>query len=92
MAVPGCLTSVYRELQTSRLNVSLPLPSVLKNPFQVLDVPPSSAAGNPGTFYNIQIHLCSMSKLLDKLIYTHTFIYSYVHIYTHIVVAWLCLL
>ncbi|KAJ7964810.1 Pyrophosphate--fructose 6-phosphate 1-phosphotransferase subunit beta [Quillaja saponaria] len=47
MAVPGRLASVYSELQTSRLDVSLPLPSVLKKSFNVVDGPPSSAAGNP---------------------------------------------
>ncbi|KAF5726466.1 pyrophosphate--fructose 6-phosphate 1-phosphotransferase subunit beta [Tripterygium wilfordii] len=45
--VPGRLTSVYSDVQTSRLNHSLPLPSVLKTPFDVVDGPPSSAAGNP---------------------------------------------
>lgn len=39
--------SVYSEVQTSRLNHSLPLPSVLKKPFKIVDGPPSSAAGNP---------------------------------------------
>ncbi|KAE8075630.1 hypothetical protein FH972_014326 [Carpinus fangiana] len=46
-AVPGRLASVYSEVQTSRLNISLPLPSVLKTSFNVVDGPPSSAAGNP---------------------------------------------
>lgn len=45
---PGRLASVYSELQTSRLNVSLPLPSVLKKTFNVVDGAPSSASGNPG--------------------------------------------
>ncbi|KAI9176593.1 hypothetical protein LWI28_004748 [Acer negundo] len=44
---PGRLASLYSELQSSRLDVSLPLPSVLKNSFNVVDSPPSSAAGNP---------------------------------------------
>ncbi|KAH9793384.1 Pyrophosphate--fructose 6-phosphate 1-phosphotransferase subunit beta 1 [Citrus sinensis] len=44
---PGRLASVYSELQTSRLNVSLPLPSVLKKTFNVVDGAPSSASGNP---------------------------------------------
>ncbi|RRT39280.1 hypothetical protein B296_00046705 [Ensete ventricosum] len=42
------LASVYSEVQTSRLNHPLPLPSVLKGPFKLVDGPPSSAAGNPG--------------------------------------------
>ncbi|CAL2249332.1 unnamed protein product [Prunus armeniaca] len=46
-AVPGRLTSSYSEVQASRLDVSLPLPSVLKSSFSVVDGPKSSAAGNP---------------------------------------------
>ncbi|RRT48484.1 hypothetical protein BHE74_00053560, partial [Ensete ventricosum] len=45
---PGRLSSVYSEVQTSRLNHPLRLPSVLKGPFKLVDGPPSSAAGNPG--------------------------------------------
>ncbi|CAL9106200.1 unnamed protein product [Musa acuminata var. zebrina] len=44
---PPRLASVYSEVQTSRLNHPLPLPSVLKGPFKLVDGPPSSAAGNP---------------------------------------------
>ncbi|XP_058220380.1 pyrophosphate--fructose 6-phosphate 1-phosphotransferase subunit beta-like [Rhododendron vialii] len=44
---PGRLASGYSELQESRLNVDLPLPSVLKNSIDVVDGPSSSAAGNP---------------------------------------------
>ncbi|CAL9060489.1 pyrophosphate--fructose 6-phosphate 1-phosphotransferase subunit beta-like [Musa acuminata AAA Group] len=44
---PGRLASVYSEVQTNRLHHPLPLPSVLKGPFKLLDGPPSSAAGNP---------------------------------------------
>ncbi|RWW30940.1 hypothetical protein GW17_00004466 [Ensete ventricosum] len=44
---PGRLSSVYSEVQTSRLNHPLRLPSVLKGPFKLVDGPPSSAAGNP---------------------------------------------
>lgn len=46
-AVPGRLADVYSEVQTSRLNHPLPLPSVLKSPFKIVDGGPSSAAGNP---------------------------------------------
>ncbi|CAM8994962.1 unnamed protein product [Rhodiola kirilowii] len=46
--VSGRLASVYSEVQKSRLDVTLPLPSVLKNGFKVIEGPPSSAAGNPG--------------------------------------------
>ncbi|KAI3898192.1 hypothetical protein MKW92_010420 [Papaver armeniacum] len=41
------LASFYSEVQTSRLNHALPLPSVLRKPFNVDDGPKSSAAGNP---------------------------------------------
>ncbi|KAF8414147.1 hypothetical protein HHK36_002146 [Tetracentron sinense] len=44
---PGRFASVYSEVQTSRLNHPLPLPSVLKNPFKIVDGSRSSAAGNP---------------------------------------------
>ncbi|KAL4581360.1 hypothetical protein LXL04_017574 [Taraxacum kok-saghyz] len=40
-------SAVYSEVQSSRLQVSLPLPSVLKSSFSVVDGPKSSAAGNP---------------------------------------------
>ncbi|XP_047330324.1 pyrophosphate--fructose 6-phosphate 1-phosphotransferase subunit beta-like [Impatiens glandulifera] len=43
----GRSISVYSEVQTSRLDHALPLPSVLKKPFKVVEGPPSSAAGNP---------------------------------------------
>lgn len=45
-AVPGRLVSDYSEVQSSRLNIPLPLPSVLKNSFELVDGPPSSAVGN----------------------------------------------
>jgi pyrophosphate--fructose-6-phosphate 1-phosphotransferase len=38
---------VYSEVQTSRLLHALPLPSVLRSDFSVVDGPASSAAGNP---------------------------------------------
>ncbi|KAK6151342.1 hypothetical protein DH2020_013977 [Rehmannia glutinosa] len=44
---PRRTASEYSELQASRLGFSLPLPEVLRNSFQVVDGPPSSAAGNP---------------------------------------------
>ncbi|KAL9266874.1 Pyrophosphate--fructose 6-phosphate 1-phosphotransferase subunit beta-like protein [Drosera capensis] len=44
----GRFASVYSEVQKSRLDHSLPLPDVLKGHFEVVDGPPSSAAGNPG--------------------------------------------
>lgn len=45
--VSGRYASVYSELQSSRLDHPLPLPSVIRNPFQIVDGPPSSAAGSP---------------------------------------------
>lgn len=45
--VKGRVASVYSEVQTSRIGHALPLPSVLKNPFKIVDGPASSAAGNP---------------------------------------------
>jgi pyrophosphate--fructose-6-phosphate 1-phosphotransferase len=45
---PGRLASVYSEVQTNRLLHALPLPSVLRSNFSVVDGPASSAAGNPG--------------------------------------------
>ena len=48
-ASAGRHAAVYSEVQTSRLDHELLLPSVLKSPaFTVVDGPPSSAAGNPG--------------------------------------------
>lgn len=46
----GRLASVYSEVQTNRIDHELPLPSVLKGSFKIVDGPPSSAAGNPGHF------------------------------------------
>ena len=40
--------SVYSEVQSSRINNALPLPSVLKGAFKIVEGPASSAAGNPG--------------------------------------------
>ncbi|KAF8071416.1 hypothetical protein N665_1128s0014 [Sinapis alba] len=39
--------SVYSEVQSSRINNVLPLPSVLKGAFKIVEGPASSAAGNP---------------------------------------------
>ncbi|XP_030552990.1 pyrophosphate--fructose 6-phosphate 1-phosphotransferase subunit beta [Rhodamnia argentea] len=44
----GRVASVYSEVQTSRIDHDLPLPSVLKGSIKIVDGPPSSAAGNPG--------------------------------------------
>ncbi|KAL2571441.1 hypothetical protein AAZX31_17G009800 [Glycine max] len=47
-SVTGRFAAVYSEVQNSRIDHALPLPSVLKNPFIIVDGPQSSAAGNPG--------------------------------------------
>ncbi|KAJ4842746.1 hypothetical protein Tsubulata_013366 [Turnera subulata] len=45
--VTGRVASVYSEVQRHRIDNPLPLPSVLLNPFKIVDGPASSAAGNP---------------------------------------------
>ncbi|PQQ02651.1 pyrophosphate--fructose 6-phosphate 1-phosphotransferase subunit beta [Prunus yedoensis var. nudiflora] len=45
--VTGRVAAVYSEVQSSRIDHALPLPSVLTKPFKVVDGPASSAAGNP---------------------------------------------
>ncbi|KAE7995348.1 hypothetical protein FH972_000157 [Carpinus fangiana] len=44
----GRIASVYSEVQTSRIDHALPLPSVLRSSLKIVDGPASSAAGNPG--------------------------------------------
>lgn len=46
--VTGRVASVYSEVQATRIDHALPLPSVLRNNFKIVDGPASSAAGNPG--------------------------------------------
>ncbi|KAF2619840.1 hypothetical protein F2Q68_00042498 [Brassica cretica] len=43
--------SVYSEAQSRRINDALPLPSVLKGAFKIVEGPASSAAGNPGLMH-----------------------------------------
>ncbi|CAN1339406.1 Pyrophosphate--fructose 6-phosphate 1-phosphotransferase subunit beta [Linum perenne] len=43
----GRVSSVYSDVQASRIDYQLPLPSVLTAPFKIVDGPASSAAGNP---------------------------------------------
>ncbi|KAG6573474.1 Pyrophosphate--fructose 6-phosphate 1-phosphotransferase subunit beta, partial [Cucurbita argyrosperma subsp. sororia] len=45
--VIGRVASVYSDVQSHRIDQPLPFPSVLKNPFKIVDGPPSSSAGNP---------------------------------------------
>ncbi|KAG4948818.1 hypothetical protein JHK84_042270 [Glycine max] len=56
-SVTGRLASVYSEVQKTRVDHALPLPSVLKHPFTILDGPPSSAAGNPDEIAKLFPHL-----------------------------------
>ncbi|CAI0428397.1 unnamed protein product [Linum tenue] len=49
----GRASSVYSEVQTSRIDYALPLPSVLTSPFKIVDGPASSAAGNPDGIANL---------------------------------------
>ncbi|XP_052183091.1 pyrophosphate--fructose 6-phosphate 1-phosphotransferase subunit beta [Diospyros lotus] len=45
--VTGRFAAVYSEVQNSRIDHALPLPSVLGKPFKMVNGPRSSAAGNP---------------------------------------------
>ncbi|XP_052202843.1 pyrophosphate--fructose 6-phosphate 1-phosphotransferase subunit beta-like [Diospyros lotus] len=45
--VTGRVAAVYSEIQNSRLHHVLPLPSVLRKPFMIVDGPASPAAGSP---------------------------------------------
>ncbi|KVH96890.1 hypothetical protein Ccrd_001016 [Cynara cardunculus var. scolymus] len=47
LPVTSRVSSVYSEVQNSRLDHPLALPSVFAKPFKVVDGPSSSAAGNP---------------------------------------------
>ncbi|KAK4284316.1 hypothetical protein QN277_001168 [Acacia crassicarpa] len=46
-SITSRLTSVYSDVQNIRIDYDLPLPSVLRNPFKVVDGPRSTAAGHP---------------------------------------------
>lgn len=56
--------SVYSEVQVSRIDHALPLPSVFKSPFKIVDGPPSSAAGNSGQSINHPTVLLNRIMLL----------------------------
>ncbi|MED6123960.1 hypothetical protein PIB30_054496 [Stylosanthes scabra] len=56
-SVTGRFANVYSEVQSSRVNHSLPLPSVLKTSFSLVDGPRSSAAGNPDEIAKLFPHL-----------------------------------
>jgi hypothetical protein len=54
--VAGRVASVYSEVQTSRIDHALPLPSVLRSSFNIVDGPASTAAGNPGISCPLNSH------------------------------------
>ncbi|XP_054795782.1 pyrophosphate--fructose 6-phosphate 1-phosphotransferase subunit beta-like [Prosopis cineraria] len=56
-SVTGRLTSVYSDVQNSRIDCELPLPSVLERPFKIVAGPGSSAAGNPDEIAKLFPHL-----------------------------------
>ncbi|XP_019426402.1 PREDICTED: pyrophosphate--fructose 6-phosphate 1-phosphotransferase subunit beta-like [Lupinus angustifolius] len=58
----GRFASVYSDVQNSRVDHTLPLPSVLKSPFTVLDGSKSSAAGNPDEIAKLFPHLFGQSS------------------------------
>lgn len=58
---PWRVVSGFSEVQSSRLKLSLPLPSVLKSHFKLVDGPPSSAIGNTGFNTRIRIYIGSGS-------------------------------
>lgn len=56
--VTSRVSTVYSEVQNSRLDHPLSLPSVFDKPFKVVNGPPSSAAGNPGFFFILIFIFC----------------------------------
>ena len=67
-AVSGRVSSVYAEVQSSRIDQNLPLPSVFRSSFTIVDGPPSSAAGNPGTLFYCMLSGSVYVSLLFHLI------------------------
>ncbi|KAF1895395.1 hypothetical protein Lal_00044045 [Lupinus albus] len=57
ISITGRFASVYSDVQNSRVDHALPLPSVLKKPFTIVDGPKSSAAGNPDEIAKLFPHL-----------------------------------
>ncbi|XWS30981.1 hypothetical protein CRYUN_Cryun23aG0037800 [Craigia yunnanensis] len=55
---------VYSELQSNRLNHTLPLPSILKNSFKVVDGLHTSAAANPNEIANLFPNLYGQPSVL----------------------------
>ncbi|OIW18432.1 hypothetical protein TanjilG_13184 [Lupinus angustifolius] len=50
-------TALYSEVQISRIDHCIPLPSVLKKPFNIVDGPQSSSAANPDEIAKLFPHL-----------------------------------
>lgn len=69
---PWRIVSGFSEVQSSRLKLALPLPSVLKNHFELVNGPPSSAVGNPGLKNYLYLRLYSREGILNfrKIMYT----------------------
>lgn len=61
-SLTGRFASVYSDVQNSRIFHTLPLPSVLKNPFKIIDGPLSSAAGNPGLYLSSNKIITALSQ------------------------------
>ncbi|OIW14013.1 hypothetical protein TanjilG_09364 [Lupinus angustifolius] len=57
ISTTGRSASVYSDVQNSRVDHTLPLPSVLKKPFTIVDGPKSSASGNPDEIAKLFPHL-----------------------------------
>ncbi|KAF4372599.1 hypothetical protein F8388_027272 [Cannabis sativa] len=60
----GRVASVYSEVQASRIDHALPLPTVIRNPFKIVEGPPSSAAGNPDEIAKLFPHLFGQPSAL----------------------------
>lgn len=61
---PWRIVSGFSEVQTSRQKLSLPLPSVLKNHFKLVDGPPSSAVGNPDEIRKLFPNMFGQSSVM----------------------------
>ncbi|KAF3973695.1 hypothetical protein ACB098_05G166600 [Castanea mollissima] len=62
--VTSRLAAVYSEVQRSRIDHALPLPSVLRNSFKIVDGPASSAAGNPDEIAKLFPHVFGQPSTL----------------------------
>ncbi|XP_030971292.1 pyrophosphate--fructose 6-phosphate 1-phosphotransferase subunit beta [Quercus lobata] len=62
--VTGRFAAIYSEVQRSRIDHALPLPSVLRNSFKIVDGPASSAAGNPDEIAKLFPHVFGQPSTL----------------------------